>query len=36
MNFKDFVLREHPTFTSKVSWALRGTVAALAVTLIAS
>jgi len=34
MNFKDFVLRGRPSFASKLSWALRGTVAVLAVTLI--
>jgi hypothetical protein len=34
MNFKDFVLKEHPSLTSKLSWALCGTVAALAATLI--
>jgi hypothetical protein len=34
MNFKDFVLKEHPSLTSKLSWALRGTLAALAATLI--
>ena len=33
MKFKDFVLKKHRTFTSALSWALRGTVAALAVTL---
>ena len=34
MNCKDFVLKKHRSLTSKLSWALRGTVAALAVTLI--
>jgi len=34
MNFKDFVLTEHPSLTSTLSWALRGTVVVLAVTLI--
>jgi uncharacterized repeat protein (TIGR03803 family) len=34
MNFKDSVLKKHRSLTSALSWALRGTVAALAVTLI--
>jgi hypothetical protein len=34
MNFKDSVLKKRPSLTSKLSWALRGTVAVLAVTLI--
>jgi len=34
MNFKDSVLKKRPSLTSKLSWALRGTLAALAVTLI--
>jgi hypothetical protein len=34
MNFKDFVLKRHRSLTSVLSWVLRGTVAALAVTLI--
>jgi uncharacterized repeat protein (TIGR03803 family) len=34
MNFKDSVSKKRPSLTSKLSWALRGTVAALAVTLI--
>ena len=34
MNFEDSVLKKRRSLTSKLSWALRGTVAALAVTLI--
>ena len=34
MSFKDSVLKKRPSLTSKLSWALRGTVAVLAVTLI--
>jgi uncharacterized repeat protein (TIGR03803 family) len=34
MNFKDSVLKKRRSLTSALSWALRGTVAALAVTLI--
>jgi uncharacterized repeat protein (TIGR03803 family) len=34
MNFKDFVLRKRRSLTSALSWALRGTVVAVAVTLI--
>ena len=34
MNFKDSVSKKRPSLTSNLSWALRGTVAALAVTLI--
>ena len=34
MNFKDFVLKKHRGLKSALSWVLRGTVAALAVTLI--
>src|ERR1700722_15143339 len=34
MNFKDFVVKKRRRLTSVLSWVLRGTVAALAVTLI--